>query len=136
MKQTVEIFTDRRTLMITDRLPIFEATRSLGMTDRKIAKLMGISTEAVCQFVNGKRPLPHVRYLALLYLITRLTGVVGAAYPPQSRFARRAAVPCESAKRWAELAKDVECAPEAGQIQAAVLTICRAWLSSNWAGLR
>ena len=30
----------------------------------------------------------------------------------------------------------VECAPGAGQIQAAVLTICRAWLSSNWAGLR
>jgi hypothetical protein len=30
----------------------------------------------------------------------------------------------------------LECAPGAGQIQAAVLTICRAWLSSNWAGLR
>jgi hypothetical protein len=30
----------------------------------------------------------------------------------------------------------MECAPGAGQIQAAVLTICRAWLSSNWAGLR
>jgi DNA replication protein DnaC len=30
----------------------------------------------------------------------------------------------------------MECAPGAGQIQAAVLTMCRAWLSSNWAGLR
>ena len=32
--------------------------------------------------------------------------------------------------------RSVECAPGAGQIYAAVLTICRAWLSSNWAGLR
>ena len=30
----------------------------------------------------------------------------------------------------------VECAPEAGQDQAAGLTVCRAWWSSNWAGLR
>jgi NitT/TauT family transport system substrate-binding protein len=31
---------------------------------------------------------------------------------------------------------DVECAPGAGQDQAAGLTVCRAWWSSNWAGLR
>ena len=31
---------------------------------------------------------------------------------------------------------DVECAPGAGQDQAAILTVCRAWLSSNWLGLR
>ena len=37
---------------------------------------------------------------------------------------------------WSNLPCFVECAPGAGQIQAAVLTICRAWLSSNWAGLR
>jgi SNF family Na+-dependent transporter len=30
----------------------------------------------------------------------------------------------------------VECAPGAGQDQAAVLTVCRMWWSSNWAGLR
>ena len=30
----------------------------------------------------------------------------------------------------------MECAPGAGQDQAAVLTVCRAWWSSNWAGLR
>ena len=30
----------------------------------------------------------------------------------------------------------VECAPGAGQDQAAGLTVCRAWWSSNWAGLR
>ena len=30
----------------------------------------------------------------------------------------------------------MECAPGAGQNQAAVLTVCRAWWSSNWAGLR
>ena len=30
----------------------------------------------------------------------------------------------------------LECAPEAGQDQAAGLTVCRAWWSSNWAGLR
>jgi superfamily II DNA or RNA helicase len=31
---------------------------------------------------------------------------------------------------------NVECAPGAGQDQAAGLTVCRAWWSSNWAGLR
>jgi Resolvase, N terminal domain len=30
----------------------------------------------------------------------------------------------------------MECAPAAGQFQAAVLTVCRVWWSSNWAGLR
>jgi tetratricopeptide (TPR) repeat protein len=30
----------------------------------------------------------------------------------------------------------LECAPGAGQDQAAGLTVCRAWWSSNWAGLR
>jgi hypothetical protein len=30
----------------------------------------------------------------------------------------------------------MECAPGAGQDQAAGLTVCRAWWSSNWAGLR
>jgi hypothetical protein len=35
-----------------------------------------------------------------------------------------------------EISSEVECAPEAGQDQAAGLTVCRAWWSSNWAGLR
>jgi hypothetical protein len=30
----------------------------------------------------------------------------------------------------------MECAPGAGHDQAAGLTVCRAWWSSNWAGLR
>jgi hypothetical protein len=34
------------------------------------------------------------------------------------------------------LDRRVECAPGAGQDQAAVLTVCRVWWSSNWAGLR
>jgi type I restriction enzyme M protein len=42
----------------------------------------------------------------------------------------------EAVKRLATLTPDLECAPEAGQDQAAGLTVCRAWWSSNWAGLR
>jgi hypothetical protein len=58
-------------------------------------------------------------------------------------------IPWESDQQTASLVLDVdqcqwrtnfpqklECAPEAGQNQAAVLTVCRAWWSSNWAGLR
>jgi hypothetical protein len=106
MKQSAQITSTKTTLPCIDRPPIFEATRSLGLNDRKIARLMGISPEALNQFIKGKRPLPHVRYLALLYLVGRLTGAIGAVYPPQSRYARRAALACESAKRWAELARD------------------------------
>jgi hypothetical protein len=35
-----------------------------------------------------------------------------------------------------EVPAAVECAPGAGQDQAAGLTVCRAWWSSNWAGLK
>jgi transposase len=40
---------------------------------------------------------------------------------------------CQSASN---LDPGLECAPGAGQDQAAGLTVCRAWWSSNWAGLR
>jgi hypothetical protein len=105
MTRSAQTDTATTYLNVTERAPIFEATRSLGLNDRKIAQLMGISPEAVHQFVNGKKPLPLVRHLALLYLVTRLTGVVGAAYPPNTRFARRAQVAIDAAKAWAECAR-------------------------------
>jgi hypothetical protein len=42
----------------------------------------------------------------------------------------------KAVERLATLTPDLECAPGAGQDQAAGLTVCRAWWSSNWAGLR
>jgi hypothetical protein len=106
MTRSAQTDTATTYLNVTDRAPIFEATRSLGLNDRKIAQLMGISPEAVHQFVNGKKPLPIVRHLALLYLVTRLTGLVGAAYAPNTRYARRAQVKIDAAKAWCQLARD------------------------------
>jgi hypothetical protein len=91
---------------LTERPPILEATRSLGINDRRIAKLNGVSPEAVHAWSTGKRPIPHVRHVALLFVVTRLAGIVGAAFPPQSKYARRAAVARESAAAWAQLAKE------------------------------
>jgi hypothetical protein len=97
--------TTTATARVTERPPILEAIRSLGLNDRMIAELMGVTSVAVNQWALGKRPIPLVRHLALLFLVGRLTGRIGAAVPPQSRYARRAAVAREAALAWAELAK-------------------------------
>jgi hypothetical protein len=105
MSQSVQTSTTA-TARVTDRPPILEATRSLGLTDRTIARLMNISAVAVNQWAIGTKPIPHVRHLALLFLVTRLTGVVGANFPPQSRYARRAQIARDAATAWAALARD------------------------------
>jgi hypothetical protein len=91
---------------MTDRPPIFEATRVLGLNDRKVARLLGVSAEAVHIWVSGKKGIPPLRHAALLYLVGRLTGVVGAFVPSQSRYARRSALARKAAKAWEELARD------------------------------
>jgi hypothetical protein len=106
MTRSAQTDTTTTYLNVTDRPPIFEATRSLGLNDRKIARLMGISPEAIHQFIKGKKPLPIVRALALQFLVTRLTGLVGAAYPPPTRYARRAQIAIDAAKAWCQLARD------------------------------
>jgi hypothetical protein len=88
-----------------DRPPILEAIRTLGLNDRKAARLMGIPPEQVASWVAGKRRIPHVRLIALLFIVTRLTGQVGAWEPVNSRYGRRAKVAKENAARWALLAK-------------------------------
>jgi hypothetical protein len=91
---------------VTDRPPILEATRSLGINDRRLGKLMGIAPEQVHKWATGKTPIPVIRQLAMLFLVTRLTGIVGAASPPQTRYARRAATARDAAKAWCALAND------------------------------
>jgi hypothetical protein len=89
-----------------DRLPIFSALHVLGFSYAEVGRLLGVSTMSISDWANGKKPLPVVRHLALLFLVTRLTGVVGAKHPPQTRFARRAQIAVDAAARWCELARD------------------------------
>jgi hypothetical protein len=88
------------------RPPIFEATRVLGLNDRKVARLLGVSPEAVHQWVNGKYPIPPWRHAAILFLVGRLIGIFGAAYPPQSRYAQRSELVRQAAKAWEEAARN------------------------------
>jgi hypothetical protein len=94
------------TARVTDRPPILEATRALGLNDRMVADLNNISPVTVNHWAIGKKPIAHVRQMALLFLVTRLVGIVGANFPPQSRYARRAAVARDAATAWAKLARD------------------------------
>jgi hypothetical protein len=104
--------TDMRTTAATttahrvgDRPPVFLALHVLEFNYAQIGRLMGVTTMTVHEWATGKKPIPVVRHLALLFLVTRLTGVVGAE-PPQTRYARRAAIAIDAATRWARLARD------------------------------
>ena len=87
-----------------DRPAILEACRSLGINDRRVARLLGIQPEQVHAWVAGKRPIPHKYLLALAFLIGRLTGEIAAWIPPQTRYARRAEIAREAASKWCALA--------------------------------
>ena len=89
-----------------DRPPILEATRALGLNDRRVARLLGLKFEQIRSWVSGKRPIPHRHMLALIFLIARLTGEVGAWVPAQTRYARRARIAVDAAKRYADLATE------------------------------
>jgi hypothetical protein len=86
--------------------PIFSALHVLGFNSAEIGRLFGVTTVSVHEWTANKKKIPIVRHLALLFLVTRLTGLVGANYPPQSRYARRAAIARDAAIAWAKLAKD------------------------------
>jgi DNA-binding transcriptional regulator YdaS (Cro superfamily) len=87
-----------------DRPAILEACRSLGINDRRVARLLDITPEQVHAWVAGKRPIPHVRLLALAFVIGRLIGEIAAEIPPQTRYARRAEIAREAASKWCALA--------------------------------
>jgi hypothetical protein len=89
-----------------DRLPIFSALHVLGFNYAHVGRLLGVSTMSVSDWANGKKPVPLVRHLALQFVVTRLTGIVGAKYPPQTRFARRSQIAVDAAIKWAQLSRD------------------------------
>jgi hypothetical protein len=91
---------------VSDRLPIFSALHVLGLQYVEVGRLLGVTTVSVHEWASGKKPLPLVRHLALLHLVGRLTGIIGAKYPPRSRYARRAQIARDAAVAWAELARN------------------------------
>jgi hypothetical protein len=102
---------------VIDRPPIFSALAVLGLNYAHIGRLAGVATMTVSNWATGNRPFPLVRQLALLFLCTRLTGVVGASQP-QTKYARRAAIAVDASIRWAALARD-ELDEETGGVYAA-----------------
>jgi transcriptional regulator with XRE-family HTH domain len=97
-----EIATDS----VSDRLPIFSALNVLGLSYAEIGRQLGVTTVTVHEWARGKKPLPLVRHLALLFLVGRLTKIIGAKHPPQTRYARRSEIAVEAAIKWAALARD------------------------------
>jgi hypothetical protein len=102
MQATTHPATDR----VIDRPPIFSALAALGLNYAHIGRLAGVATMAVSNWATGNRRFSLVRHLAFLFLCGRLTGAIGAKSPPQTRYARRAAIAIDAATRWAALARD------------------------------
>ena len=100
------ITTATATSRVHDRLPIFSALHALGFSYAELGRLLGVSTVSIHEWAAEKKPLSILRHFALLFLVTRLTGVVDAAHPPQTKYARRAQVAIEAAKAWNKLARD------------------------------
>ena len=109
----METTTATATYRWADRAPILEATRALGINDRRVAKLVGIFPEQVHSWVSGKRPIPHVHILTLIFIVGRLTGAISPSRPVNSRYSRRAELAFDCANRWLELAK-LELAEDSG----------------------
>jgi hypothetical protein len=101
--QTISVAAPDR---VTDRLPIFSALHVLGLSYAEIGRLLGVSTVTVHHWAVGKKPLPLVRFLALQFLVGRLVGIIGAKYPPQTRYARRAEIARNAAESYLLLARD------------------------------
>jgi hypothetical protein len=109
---------------------------------------------AACRFIRVRR----TNTLTVLWLIASSCVMIFSACPdagtpkPRSRAASAVGSDLSQARRLVAIrpilheldygadrrncTTRVECAPGTGQVQAAVLTVCRVWWSSNWAGLR
>jgi hypothetical protein len=88
---------------VIDRLPAFNALAALGLNYAHIGRLFGVSTEMVSCWATGKKPLDRVRRFTLEYLAARLSKLIGEKYPLNNRYARRAEIVMETARRWSEL---------------------------------
>jgi hypothetical protein len=86
-----------------DRLPVFSALAMLGVKDPLLGRLMGVSGEMVHYWATGKKPLNRVRRIALEFVAARLSGIIGAKYPLNSVYARRAKIIVEAAQSLAKL---------------------------------
>jgi hypothetical protein len=91
---------------VSDRSPIFSALYVLGLNNAQIGRLLGVTSMTISEWSTGKKRIPLVRHLALLFLVTRLTGVVGGKHLPNTKYARRAEIAVDAANRWAQLARD------------------------------
>jgi hypothetical protein len=89
-----------------ERPPVLDGLRALGLSDAKTARALGCTSEYIAAWRSGRKPIPHKTHAALIYLIGRLTGQIGASAQPQTKYARRAQVAMEAATLWANLARD------------------------------
>src|SRR5687768_11403531 len=96
----------RATARVAERPPILEPTRALGLNDSQLARALGLTRRVVSVWRLGIKPIPHVRQLQMIFLVTSLTGVIRTAFPLNSRYARRAAIARDAAIAWTELARD------------------------------
>jgi hypothetical protein len=110
----------------SDQPPIPSALRVLGFTYAELGRLFGIATMTVDAWAIGRKPIPLHRHLAMLFLVGRLTGIVGK-YPPNSRHAKRHQVAIDAAKRWAALARDELDEDEGGTYEAAAIEREERW---------
>jgi transcriptional regulator with XRE-family HTH domain len=104
MSKSVQITPAAAKWRWNDRPAILEATKALGLNDRRVAGLLGVSAEAVHSWANGRRQIPQLRLLTLIFLVGRLTGAFGKQQPPQTRYARRAKMAIDAADAWKNLA--------------------------------
>jgi hypothetical protein len=89
-----------------DRPPVLDALRVLGLTDAKVARMLGVTPMYIHAWRSGRKPIPHKTHAALILVVGRLTGQIGASVPPQTQYARRAKVAVEAARLWNGLARD------------------------------
>jgi predicted transcriptional regulator len=92
---------------VTRRLPILQATATLGIRDAEVARLLDVTPITVSEWAVGKRPIPRARHALLRQLVHMLAERLNwAAKRLSAKEARRLEVAAEVASKWYALSSD------------------------------
>jgi hypothetical protein len=107
---------------VTTRPPILQATTTLGVPDREVARRVGVSPIVVSDWNRGVRPIPKLRHAAMQLVVERLLWSLSTVPAWSEKDDRRIQVAREVAQSWLNLSYE-ELGPVPGDVEVAAAGI-------------